>query len=180
MLNASILSKIKLFAPSVAGSHLKMVDASVLDTQRYKKHQHSESYAELSIIYKTASGLPPSVTFLIAREIKKTIGFAELPNDWDSYGALPTQPLAIRQAVGLLQNPSFVQLLPIENPRVAAFPLASGGIQLDLNGGIVPMEIEISANGEMEFAFFGPTNEVLWEGYSLYEAIEWYGSFSNL
>ena len=126
---------------------------------------------------ETASGLPPSATFLLEREAKKLESFLALPDDWDSYGAPPVQPAAVQRAVELLQDPTFVQLLSIVNPRVAVFPLRNGGVQLDLNGGKKPLEIEISDSGDTEFAFFSPSNEIVWEGHTLKEAVTQYLAF---
>lgn len=121
---------------------------------------------------------PPNVAFLLEREVTKLRAFALLPADWDSQGAPAVEAAAIQSAIELLRHAAFVQLLPYQNPRLAAFPLRSGGIQLDLNGGKAPLEVEIFPDGSQEFTLFGPDDEVVWEESTLMLAIERYQDFS--
>ncbi|WP_310397874.1 hypothetical protein [Hymenobacter sp.] len=121
---------------------------------------------------------PPNVAFLLQRELAKLRAFEQLLPNWDSYGAPAIQAAAVQSATELVQDPLFVKLLPYHHPRLAAFPLRNGGIQLDLNGGKAPLEIEISPDGEREFTLFGPDDEVIWEKPTLAMAIELYHDFS--
>ena len=121
---------------------------------------------------------PPNVAFLLEREAAKLRAFADLTPDWDSYGAAAIAPTAISSALELIQQPLFVRLLPYHKPRLAVFPLRNGGVQLDLNGGKAPIEIEVSPTGELEFTLFGPDDEVVWESATLAEAIERYRDFT--
>ena len=162
-----------------------MSDSDMLQTvvrlsYRRKINYSSQLYGvATSIFLETSSGLPPNTTFLIERVIKKARKLLELGDDWDSYGASVITDEAVRQAISILQDPSFSQLLPFTNPHVAVFPLHSGGVQLDLNAGKYPLEIEISPDGIPEYTFFGVTNEVIAEENTLDSAIEWYTTFAS-
>jgi hypothetical protein len=70
-----------------------------------------------------------------------------------------------------------VQLLPDYRPQLASFPLRNGGIQLDLNGGKAPLEIEIAPGGGQEYTLFGPDEEMLWEVPTLVLTIQRYQEF---
>ncbi len=130
-----------------------------------------------SVFPELTAESPPNFVFLREREVAKIRSFAELRPDWDSYGALVISPLAIQSAIELVEQPAFIQLLPYYTPRLAAFPLRNGGIQLDLNGGKAPLEIEIAPGGEREYTLFGPDEEVLWEVPTLVHAIQLYQDF---
>ena len=121
---------------------------------------------------------PPNVAFLLEREVNKLRAFESLAANWDLHGALAIEAAAVQSAIELLRHAAFVQLLPYQNPRLAAFPLRNGGIQLDLNGGKAPLEIEIFPDGSQEFTFFGPDDEVIWEENNLILAVERYQDFS--
>lgn len=121
---------------------------------------------------------PPNVAFLLEREVNKLRAFESLADNWDLHGAPAIEAAAIQSAVELLRHAAFVQLLPYQNPRLAAFPLRNGGIQLDLNGGKAPLEVEIFPDGSQEFTLFGPDDEVVWEENSLILAVERYQNLS--
>jgi hypothetical protein len=145
--------------------------------QRQSRHRNVTSSWSWSVIPELAAESPPNFAFLREREVAKIRSFAELRPDWDSYGAAAISHLAIQSAIELVQKPAFIQLLPYYSPRLAAFPLRNGGIQLDLNGGKAPLEIEIAPSGEREFTLFGPDEEMLWEAPTLALAIQLYQDF---
>lgn len=145
--------------------------------QRQSRHRNVFISWSWSIIPELAAESPPNFAFLREREVAKIRSFAALPSNWDSYGAPVISPLAIQSAIELMQQPAFIQLLPYYTPHIAAFPLRNGGIQLDLNGGKAPMEIEIAPGGEREYTLFGSDEEVLWEVPTLAHAIQLYQDF---
>ena len=145
--------------------------------QRRTRQRNVTSSWSWGIFVEQAAESPPNFAFLREREITKIRSFAELRPDWDSYGALIISPLAIQSAITLVQQPDFIHLLPYYTPRLAAFPLRSGGIQLDLNGGKAPLEIEIAPGGKREYTLFGLDDAVLWEVPTLALAIQLYQDF---
>lgn len=113
---------------------------------------------------------------LLDRAVEKVRSFATLPVDWDSYGAPPVTETAVQQGLVLLRAPELLRLLPAHQVHLAAFPRRDGGLQLDIDGGRLAIEIEVMAEGETVFTFFDADNEVQAEFNSLVEAVTWYTS----
>lgn len=141
-------------------------------------YQATAYHASRTVMSQAVSAFVRPTT-LLARVAHTLRSFLTLPADWDSYGAQPVQTAAVEEALVLLQDADFLQLLPAQQPRLAAYPLSNGGVQLDVNGGHWPLEIEVSPDGQIEFTFFGPANEVLWETNQLREAINWSAIFNE-
>lgn len=78
-----------------------------------------------------AFAMMKSLTALITR-IER---FSELEENWDSYGGLPTNPLAIRTACSFFQH-------------LQAVPTGRGGVQLEYHGEH-DIEIVISEKGRI-------------------------------
>jgi hypothetical protein len=155
--------------------------ADVLERQAMRRNvAYQVQYFSMSDIGFADFGTesPPNVAFLLEREVNKLHTFESLSENWDLHGASAIKPAAIQSAIELLRHAAFVQLLPYQNPRLAAFPLRNGGIQLDLNGGKAPLEVEIFPDGSQEFTLFGPDDEVVWEENNLILAVERYQDFS--
>ncbi|UOQ69465.1 hypothetical protein [Hymenobacter volaticus] len=150
-------------------------DSMVADAALY---QATAYHAPRTVVSQAVSAFVRPTT-LLARVAHTLRSFLTLPADWDSYGAQSVQPAAVEEALALLQDADFLQLMPAQQPRLAAYPLSHGGIQFDLNGGRWPLEIEISPDGQVEFTIFGPANEVLWETNQLREAINWSAIFNE-
>ena len=83
--------------------------------------------------------------------------FANLPSDWDSYGAAPITDAAIRRArevLGLVQADFTGKLARVLGDSLRPFavaPTASGGVQLEWRGPSGCLEVEISPAGEYGF-----------------------------
>lgn len=76
--------------------------------------------------------------------------FAELSmlsEDWDSYGARPIDPLALRRTQQLVEA-----VLRASFPIPWVFPVPDGGVQLEWSAGPVELELEIEP-GEEAFVF---------------------------
>ena len=156
------------------------LDADYAEALQRQTRQRNVAFRSWSIVAEPVAESPANFAFLREREVAKIRSFAELPPDWDSYSAPAISALAIQRAIELVQDPAFVQLLPHYRPRLAAFPLHNGGIQLDLNGGKAPLEIEITPEGEREFTLFGPDDEVRWEVPALALAIQLYQDIDSV
>jgi hypothetical protein len=71
---------------------------------------------------------------------------AALVDNWDSYGAVPTNPLALRRAQLVAER---MLTLPLPAPRL--FPVPDGGVQLEWSAGPVELELEIQPGGHVVF-----------------------------
>ncbi|UOG77621.1 hypothetical protein MTX78_24985 (plasmid) [Hymenobacter tibetensis] len=173
---------------SLAGSRsaLNVEQAQVLALRTWHHYMVADAAVYQATAHQTPRIIvsPANNTFarlvnLLKRVARVVQDFSTLPLDWDSYGAQTIQAAAIEAALTVMQEPDFLQLLAAKHPRLAAYPLSNGGVQLDINGGRWPLEIEISPNGRLEFTFFGPANQVLWETYELSDAVNWYAIFND-
>lgn len=70
----------------------------------------------------------------------------QLPPDWDSYGSPPVKSENAATALGLLANLSRFNMT---KPHVV--PINGGGVQLEWVCGNKELEIEVRANGTIEF-----------------------------
>jgi hypothetical protein len=71
---------------------------------------------------------------------------AALVTNWDSYGAAPTDRLALRRAQLFAER---MLTLPLPAPRL--FPVPDGGVQLEWSAGPVELELEIEPGGHAVF-----------------------------
>lgn len=136
-----------------------------------------KSYGQISaLVVEPRPTSPGRALLLLDRAVEKVRSFATLPMDWDSYGAPPVTGVAVQKGLALLRTPQFLRLLPAHQVRLAAFPRRDGGLQLDIDGGRLAIEIEVTAEGETNYTFFDADNEVRAEFNSLVEAVAWYTS----
>ncbi len=82
----------------------------------------------------------------LRRAQKKLRELATLPENWDSYGSHPIQPAAIEKASELI---SLLSDLKTAQPEI--FPVAGGGLQLELRDRQHEIEIEILPDGNIEY-----------------------------
>lgn len=68
--------------------------------------------------------------------ISKIVGFARLPDNWDTYGAHPIDPQLIAAALQFL-----IHGIPNAAPLPSAVPTTAGGIQLEWHCNGVDLEI---------------------------------------
>ena len=89
----------------------------------------------------------------LARELAKLARFAELPPDWDSYGADPVSPAAIAATRETLTAVTslLVHQTPSSARPSALAPLANGGIQIEWDGPSGELTIEVGPEGEIGF-----------------------------
>jgi hypothetical protein len=71
---------------------------------------------------------------------------AALEENWDSYGARPLDPAALRTAQEIIEQ---ALTWPAPAPRI--FPVPDGGIQLEWRAGPVELELEIEPTGSAVF-----------------------------
>lgn len=70
----------------------------------------------------------------------------ELPNDWDSYGSPPVKFTNVSIALELLANLSIYNM-----PKPHVVPISGGGVQFEWADDDKELEIEVRANGSIEF-----------------------------
>lgn len=87
--------------------------------------------------------------------------FATLPANWDSYNGNPIAQEAITEAIQIIDL--LEDLALDERIRVNVYPLATGGVQLDLDykQELGTVEIEVDPVGYSNVYFFNPTNELV-------------------
>ena len=78
---------------------------------------------------------------------------AELPENWNGYGSRRIQPAAILQASDLIEA---LEKLAMPVPQFV--PVSGGGIQLEWHNNKCELEVEIRADGTMEFLIVDETN----------------------
>ena len=84
-----------------------------------------------------------------AEAVKEVLRVATLRADWDGYGSPPPTEKAVSASTGLLLGIPRLGFEDLPVPRV--FPVAGGGIQLEWRAGRRELEIEILADGSLEF-----------------------------
>lgn len=83
------------------------------------------------------------------------LSYARLPANWDSYGAAPVSPAAIRAAMAFLAEVDRHLPRGSFEPYTTA-PIPDGGIQLEWRGPLGCVEIEVGPGGELSFLELGP------------------------
>ena len=73
---------------------------------------------------------------------------AQLPEDWDSYGASPVRTSRIQQAYGLLQS-----IMDDETPAPDLVPTANGSIQIEWHTLGVELEIHLLSDADLDVYF---------------------------
>jgi hypothetical protein len=81
-----------------------------------------------------------------------------LPQNWNSYGALPIQPQNVQSAIQLLEK-----LVRSDTPRPIVTPTVRGGVQLEWHTRGIDLEIEIDPPGHYQVLFEDPKADVLLE-----------------
>jgi hypothetical protein len=77
---------------------------------------------------------------------------AELPENWNGYGSPRLQPAAISEASNLI---GILEVLHMPVPQFV--PVSGGGIQLEWHNNKCELEVEIRADGTMEFLIVDET-----------------------
>lgn len=89
----------------------------------------------------TSDHIPVVVPARLAQTIYELNRLAWLPVNWNSYGAIPVRPDAIRSAIRVLAH----DVLEVPPPTVT--PTARGGVQLEWGRGDDGVEVEIQPDG---------------------------------
>jgi hypothetical protein len=86
---------------------------------------------------------------------------AALSPGWDSYGAKPLNPSAVRRMLNLLSL-----LLPDDAPEPSVVPTRDGGVQLEWHRRGIDLEVKVPASGPISYliADAGTGEEREWEG----------------
>lgn len=95
---------------------------------------------EVSLI---GSGEEPSSHWRIFAALKQ---LAQLERNWDSYGALPLNPRAVRRSVGLLAS-----IVPAIAPEPTVVPTRDGGVQFEWHRRGIDVEVKVPPAGDVEF-----------------------------
>jgi len=106
----------------------------------------------------TGSGSEPTALWHVLGTLRR---LAALPRGWDSYGAKPLTPTALRRMLGLLPL-----LLPDDAPEPSVVPTRDGGIQLEWHRRGIDFEVKVPPTGPISYlvADAGTGEEREWEG----------------
>jgi hypothetical protein len=83
------------------------------------------------------------------------MGFLDLPDDWNSYGAPRIDPGSIGYALSFL-----VKAMQAHTPKPAAIPSPTGGVQLEWHEQGIDLEVEVLPGGSFGMYFANPTDRV--------------------
>ena len=78
--------------------------------------------------------------------VRDLIRIASLPHNWDSYGSPPPSKVATKVALNLLIHIRIEYL-----PCARVTPVSGGGVQIEWDTGRRTLEMEILADGSIEF-----------------------------
>ncbi len=94
-----------------------------------------------------------SVAAFVQPSLRRLTRLAELPTNWDSYGAAPPSLLAISMARELLLaiDEQFGHAVGERVQPYAVAPIADGGIQLEWRGPRAEIEVEIDPMGQQGY-----------------------------
>jgi hypothetical protein len=133
----------------------------VLSHRQKKKSQRSTQ--PLVQLIAAASGrinLHSSLALRVFSLERQVEAFRALQPDWDTYGALPIQEVAIRQARRLLHLLS-MQLTGARPLSIHVFPMRDGGVQIEIDGDEMEMEVEVHPDGTEDYLVFNPEGQLL-------------------
>src|SRR5262249_40210298 len=99
----------------------------------------------------------------------------QLPGNWDSYGAAPTDPRAARMALQLL-----AMIMNADTPAPTVVPTVRGGVQLEWHHHNVDLEIELPPNGPAHVAYENFTDDRRWEGELRFNPLSLVGALAEL
>lgn len=102
-----------------------------------------------------SSGLPQ------ATALRKLDKLKNLPEDWDSYGADPINPIAIAKAKSIITSVmiAFGDIVGNVVRLTDVIPIADGGVQLEWIGPHAELEIEISPNGNIGLLYISGSGD---------------------
>ena len=78
-------------------------------------------------------------------------GLLSLPENWNSYGARPIDPLIVNAAMQLLRD-----IVRHETPQPAIVPTIRGGVQIEWHTCGIDLEIEITSPGKFHVSYENP------------------------
>jgi hypothetical protein len=81
-----------------------------------------------------------------------------LPQNWDSYGARPIQPLVVQSAIDLLRK-----IARADMPRPAVVPTVRGGVQLEWHARGIDLEVEFTSPEKIHVLYEDVQEEDEWE-----------------
>ncbi len=87
---------------------------------------------------------------LVQPALQRLARLAELPADWDSYGAAPPSPRAVSMAREILSavDEQFGHIVGEHVQPYAIAPIADGGVQIEWRGPRAEIEVEIDSMGQ--------------------------------
>ena len=85
--------------------------------------------------------------------------FRALPENWNSYGAMPTTQTACEKLLAVVET-----LLPAKHPACAIVPTPQGGVQLEWHRGGIDAELEVCYSGLVECYVDRGGEEHCWVG----------------
>lgn len=92
--------------------------------------------------------------------VVKMVGdLLNLPENWDSYGAHPINPMAAAFALQLLS-----ETMRADTPVPVVVPTSSGGVQLEWHTRGIDLEVEIRSSSRLYVSYEDHRHGVEWEG----------------
>lgn len=106
----------------------------------------------------TGSGYEPTSFWRVLDAFSR---LSQLRSGWDSYGAQPLDPRAVRRCITLLSS-----LLRDEAPDPAVVPTRDGGIQIEWHHRGIDLEVNVPPVGQISYLFADAETdeEHEWEG----------------
>lgn len=133
-------------APSTSRSHRKLF------TYPFALHDGAQGVMRIAV----STPLPPPWLDAVVRKVLRA---AELPPDWNSYGASPPDLDLVVHALTLLG-----ELMEQATPAPAVVPTPRGGLQFEWHTPSADLEIEVRPDGVVLAGYENPSLDSEWEG----------------
>jgi len=95
----------------------------------------------------------PTIDAMIGPALRRITEFADLPPNWDSYGAVPVSARALASARTLIEEVAAAGSMR-DNARTAPWtsaPIADAGIQVEWLGDRARIEVQVAPDGTIGF-----------------------------
>ena len=108
---------------------------------------------------KVSKNIPLSSDNLVNKLWKKIVSLTSLPDNWDSYGAVPLKECSIYAAISYVEK----LLKDKKIPEPDVIPVSNGNIQLEWSCYDIDLEIEISSENSLHVFYQNLITNESWE-----------------